>query len=407
MTMLRALKHRSFALLFSGQTLSRLGDYVFNIALAWWVLQKTGSALAMSGVMIFRAAPMLIFVLFGGVAVDRVDRAWLMFLSDLGRGLIMALATWLMGIDRLEIWMIYIGAALFSVADSFFMPAYTALVPELSPREDLPSANSLTSLSMQLSRVVGPALGGLLVSLGGTTLAFGINTASFFLSAVLLVPVLLSPARSRQAQANPKPHESMLSSLLDGWRIVIGSPILWVTILVAAFGNVFLAGPLSVGMPFLVKDFMGGDEKTLGLILSIFPIGFIATSLLLGNFKRLRRRGLLMFIPEIVAGLGLAVFGFHVPFWVLALAAILHGAALQTFDLVWTNVLQETVPIEKLGRVSSIDLLGSFVLLPMGYALTGLCVEKFGPAATFVLGGSLTVVCGAVPLLFRQINQAD
>ena len=144
MTLFRALKHRNFTLLLSGQALSRLGDFVFNIALAWWVLQKTGSAIAMSGVMIFGAAPMLILLLAGGLVVDRVNRAWLLFLSDLGRGVIMLLATWLVSMDRLEIWMVYAGAVCFSLADAFFMPAYTALVPQLAPQEDWPSANSLT-----------------------------------------------------------------------------------------------------------------------------------------------------------------------------------------------------------------------------------------------------------------------
>ena len=411
MTMLRALKHRSFALLFTGQALSRLGDFIFNIALAWWVLQKTGSALAMSGVMIFGAVPMLIFLLAGGLVVDRVNRAWLLFLSDLGRGIIMVLATWLVGINRLEIWMVYGGAVFFSFADAFFMPAYTALVPQLAPQEDWPSANSLTSLSSQLSRVLGPAVGGLLISLGGTALAFGLNAASYFISAALLVPVLFSPEASTHLETPPDqltaPRESMLSPLREGWQIVLGQPILWVTISVAAFGNIFLAGPFSVGMPFLVKDFMGGNEKTLGLVLAIFPVGYILASLLLGNLKRLPHRGLLLFVSEILAGIGLAAFGFHLPFWVLAAAAILNGAALQTFDLAWTNLLQELVPNEKLGRVSSIDMLGSFVLLPLGFGLTGLLVEGIGPAWTFVLGGSLTTLIGALVLLLPQIRRVD
>ena len=411
MTLFRALKHRNFTLLLSGQALSRLGDFVFNIALAWWVLQKTGSAIAMSGVMIFGAAPMLILLLAGGLVVDRVNRAWLLFLSDLGRGVIMLLATWLVSMDRLEIWMVYAGAVCFSLADAFFMPAYTALVPQLAPQEDWPSANSLTSLSAQLGRVAGPAIGGLLVSLGGTALAFGINTASFFLSAALLVPVLLSPEANRHLDTPSEPSDSsraaMLGSLREGWLIVLGKPILWATISMAAFGNIFLAGPFSVGFPFLVKDFMGGDEKTFGLVLAIFPIGYILAGLVFGNFKRLRHRGAVMFLCEILAGLGLAAFGLHLPFWVLVVAAILNGAALQTFDLNWVNLLQELVPNDKLGRVSSIDMLGSFVLLPVGFALTGLLVERIGPAATFILGGTLTALLGGFALLFPQIRQAD
>jgi DHA3 family tetracycline resistance protein-like MFS transporter len=407
MSLFRALQHRNFALLFSGQTLSRLGDFIFNIALAWWVLEKTGSALAMGAVMVFGALPMVVFVLVGGVAVDRVNRAWLLFLSDLGRGIIMMLATWLVGTGRLEIWMVYAGSLAFSFADAFFMPAYTALVPKITPKDDWPSANSLSSLSIQLSRVVGPAVGGLLVSLGGTSLAFGINAASFFISGLLLVPLLSSNPGPNPAGNNSPEPVSVIQEIREGWKIIFDQPVLWVTILMAAFTNIFLAGPFSVGMPFLVKDFMGGNEKTLGLILGIFPIGYIAASLVLGNFKRIRRRGPILFVTIILAGMGLGIFGLRVPFWVLVAAAIINGAALETFGLVWTNLLQEIVPLEKLGRVSSIDMLGSFVLLPVGFGLTGVCIELIGPAPTFILAGLLTVGFAILPLLRPQIRNFD
>jgi len=407
MTLLRALHHRNFSLLFWGQTLSRLGDFVFNLALAWWVLEKTGSALAMGAVMVFSALPMLFFLLIGGVVVDRINRAWLLFLSDIGRGILLLAGTWLVGNNRLEIWMVYAGSLIFSFADAFFMPAYTALVPALTPQEDWPSANSLSSLSMQLSRVIGPALGGLLVGLGGTTLAFGINAGSFFISALLLLPLLSAKATPDEGESEPQPANSILADIRIGWRIVFAQPILWITILTYGVTNILLAGPFSVGLPFLVKDFMGGDEKLLGLLLAIFPVGYILSSLTLGNLKRLRWRGPIIYLGGSLAGLGPAIFGLRVPFWILIVAALINGAALEAVGLAWTNLLQELVPLDKLGRVSSIDMLGSFVLLPIGFALTGWAVEAIGPALTFVIGGGLGALICALPLLLPSIRQTD
>ncbi len=414
MSLLRALRHRNFALVFWGQSLSRLGDFVFNLALAWWVLEKTGSALAIGAVMVFGALPMLFFLLIGGVLVDRLNRAWLLFFSDMGRGGLLLMGTWLLRIDRLEIWMVYVGALIFSFADAFFMPAYTALVPQLTPRDDWPSANSLSSLSMQLSRVLGPALGGLLVGLGGTTLAFEINAVSFIFSGLLLIPLLsLKPVASPAPEASdmlkpaPAPNASFLAEIREGWKIVFAQPILWITILTSGVTNILLAGPFSVGLPFLVKDFMGGDEKLLGLLLAIFPIGYILTSLALGNLKRLRWRGPIVFLGGSIAALGLAVFGLRLPLWLLIVAALINGAALEGVGLAWTNLLQEMVPVDKLGRVSSIDMLGSFVLLPIGFALTGWAVETIGPALTFVIGGGLGAILSAVPLLLPAIRQTD
>ena len=187
MALFRALTHRSFAFLWVGQTISRVGDHLYQVALAWWVLEKTGSALAMGTVLTFSMVPMLLFVLIGGVAVDRLPRVRLLLISDLGRGIAAAGVAWLALSGRLEIWHIYGASLLFGLADAFFQPAYLALVPELTPVSALTSANSLTSLSSQAGRIMGPALGAALVGLGGTTLAFAGNALSFFAAALLVL----------------------------------------------------------------------------------------------------------------------------------------------------------------------------------------------------------------------------
>ena len=155
MTVFRAFSHRSFALLWSGQIISRLGDSLFTIALACWVLQKTGSATAMSIVLICTTIPMLLLILFGGVAVDRFPRVRLMLVSDLLCGCLVVLIAYLSFQQRLELWQIFIMSALFGVMQAFFSPAYTALIPDLVPTELLPSANSLKSISMQVAQFIG------------------------------------------------------------------------------------------------------------------------------------------------------------------------------------------------------------------------------------------------------------
>jgi MFS family permease len=407
MPLFRSLHNRPFAILLSGQTLSRLGDLIFQISLAWWVLEKTDSALAMGTVEVFLMLPMLAMVLIGGVVVDRLPRAALILATDLVRGVIMIVAAWLAYTGRLEMWMVYLGAFIFGLADAFFQPAYTAIVPQLIPQDDLPSANSLSSLSIQLSRVAGPAIGGLIMASGGASLAFGLNGISFFISSASMLPLLRSIPKFAPADpASPQPA-SFFEEVRDGWELVLATPILWVTILVAAFINVFLAGPFSVGMPFLVSDFLGGDEKLLGFLLAIFPIGYAISSLTLGNFQRLRFRGLITYGGMALAGLMLAVFGLRVPLWVLVIAALFNGAALEAMTLAWVNLLQEIVPLDKMGRVSSIDMLGSFVFIPLGFALTGWLVDAIGPAPTFLLGGGLAALVATIPLLWGQIRKFD
>src|SRR3990172_11651730 len=124
MNALRALKNRAFALMWTGQTISRLGDNLYRIALAWWVLEKTGSAIAMGTVLVFSQIPMLLFLLIGGVMVDRLPRIRVMFIADILCGLTVAFVAVFSWLDILEIWHIYIASAIFGFVEAFFFPAY-------------------------------------------------------------------------------------------------------------------------------------------------------------------------------------------------------------------------------------------------------------------------------------------
>src|SRR5260221_11086361 len=148
MTLFRALRRRPFALLWTGQSLSRLGDFVYEIALAWWVLQKTGSAQTMSLVLIFAITPSVLFSLVGGVAVDRVSRLGLMLASDITRGMAALAVAGLAFAGRLEVWHGFVASLIFGFVDAFFQPAYAALLPQIGPETDLPRPNSITSMKL-------------------------------------------------------------------------------------------------------------------------------------------------------------------------------------------------------------------------------------------------------------------
>src|SRR5215469_15719810 len=179
----RALAHRPFSLLWTGQTVSGVGDSVYQVALVWWVLVHTGSALAMGTVLICERVPALVLLLLGGVIVDRVPRVQLMLLSDALRGLLVGVVALLALTHTLAVWHVYVVSVVFGVVGAFFYPAYRAVVPELASSDLLPSANSLTSLSREATGILGPSLGAIMVAAGGSSIAFALDAASFFLSA--------------------------------------------------------------------------------------------------------------------------------------------------------------------------------------------------------------------------------
>ena len=398
----RALKHRSFALLWSGQTLSRLGDFVYEIALAWWILQKTGSAEAMGLMWVFVITPSVLLLLLGGAVVDRFPRVPLMLISDAGRALIVALVAALAYFDQLQLWHIYASSFFFGMVDAFFNPAYTAIIPQIVPAEDLPSANALTSISANLGRVVGPALGAGIIAWVGTSAAFIINGASFLVSACFLIPLIFASI------ARPEPSENhILADIRAGFGVVASTPWLWISIIVFSLINVTLIGPYVVAMPFLVTDFMKADVTRLGLILSIFPIGYLIGGAWLGRFHKLPRRGMLMNAALALGAIMLGLYGLHLPLWILIAAALVNGVALQAGALAWTTIMQEKIPNEQLGRVASIDQMGSTGLMPVGMYVAGALTKTIGPSPVFLIGGAVTALVGLMAIMYPAIRELD
>jgi MFS family permease len=406
MAFLRALRVREFALLWGGQTISRLGDSLYRIALSWWILEKTGSAVAMGMLAVFSLVPMLLFLLVGGVVVDRLPRFRIMLASDIINTLVVGMVAALAYTDHLLLWHVYAVSVAFGLAEAFFSPAYIASVPQIVPPDELPSANSLTSLSWQLSGVIGPTIGAIIIADGGTPLAFGLDSTSFLISAACLLPLrhIRPPAPAESATT---PRTTPIADLRDGWRIVAASPWLWVTILVYAFINVTDSGPRNVALPFLIHDHLGLQVEALGLVASSFSIGSVSGAVVLGHLKRIRHRGTLLYGSAAMGGLMIMGYGLAPSLTVLLAAAFVYGLTFSAIALVWTNTLQEMVPPEMLGRVSSIDALGSFVLMPIGFALAGWLTDKIGPVQVFVIGGCGTITMAALAYLHPGVRSLD
>lgn len=403
LTLFRALHHRPFALLWGGQTVSVLGDNIFQVALAWWVLEETGSAVAMGTVLVLRTLPMLAFQLVVGVLVDRMPRLPLIVLSDLLRGLVIGIAAWLAFGGQLTVWYVYALSLIFGTVSAFFLPATRAVVPDVIPAQDLPSANSLTSLSRELSGIVGPGIGAAVVLLGGTALAFALDGLSFLFAAGCLLPVM------RTTTLTPEEPEKrgMIGDLRIGLKAVLDSPWLWVTIGVAGLSNIAYGGPMGVALPFLIKDRWQADVGILGLFYSASSLGSVLAALWMGRVRRLRRRGLTLYGAWMLIGVFVIIIGLPVAIPVVLAASLLIGACNAILGLVWENTLQECVPRRLLGRVTSVDYLGSGILEPVGYAAGGWATAALGPSLVFVVGGALQTALIGLGLLHPKIRSLD
>jgi MFS family permease len=402
MSLLRALGGHPFALLWGGQSISLVGDRIFQVALAWWVLEETQSAVAMGTVLLVSIAPMLVFLLIGGVVVDRYPRLYLMLISDVVRcgavGVMAALAY----SGSLALWHVYVISLISGFVEAFFQPAYRAAIPEVTPEADLPSANSLSSLSGQFAGIFGPAAGAALVALGGSPLAFALDSLSFCLSAMCLLPILRLATAPRQAEESA----GVLRDVREGLQAVAASPWLWVTIAIAGISNIAYSGPMEVALPFLIEA-RYTDVGVLGLFWSAASVGSVLAAIWLGRLPKLRRRGLTLYGSWMLVGVMVILVGLPIPIPLLLAASLVMGACNTTLGLVWINSLQEYVPRHLLGRVTSVDYLGSFILLPVGYAVGGWAAEETGPAVVFVIGGALHSGLIALGLLHPQVRRLD
>lgn len=436
----RALKSRPYAMVWIGQTISGLGDGIFSLALAWQVLLMTHSGAAMGIVLVALALPRLAFMLIGGVIADRLPRRKIILWSDGGRGLIVLFVSILGFSGLLQFWHLVAEALIFGVVDGFFTPAVMAIIPDLVEKDDLPSANATSSVSNNLAQLVGPVLGAGLIALAGPMSVFALNGLSFFLSVAFLLFVRIPERHVEPASSSQSEHslivgerdetgiygeerslkEQRQNGILQGFKGVIAdtwegfffvrsSRWLWVSILCLSFSNLGVTGPLFASMPRLTHDVYGQGAWLLGLISSASPIGSLLALVLLGQATRLKRRGLVAYLSLIPSSLGLVMFGLpwsHTAFLLIGpLASAMFGFSVAFFNTIWITIMQEMIPGDKLGRVISLDMLGSFALIPVSDALAGVLTDQLGPAMVFLLGGSFALVTNLLPLLVRQVRE--
>jgi DHA3 family tetracycline resistance protein-like MFS transporter len=362
---------------------SLLGDGAFIVALAWQVYQLSDAPTAMGMVGIAMTVPTIAFLLVGGALSDRLPRRRLMLAADIAR-LLAAATLAVLGVSgALEIWHVAILVAVYGTGQAFFAPAFDAIVPDLVPRDQLAQANALDQLVRPIAlRMIGPALGGVLVGAFGASAVFALDAASFAGSAVALL-LMRAPAVVRAAA----PAGSVVGDLREGWRFVRERRWLWVTFVSAAVAYLLFMGPVEVLVPYVVKHDLGATASDLGLIFGAGGLASILTAMVVGRLGLPRRSMTFMYLAWTVATIAVAGYGLGTAVWHLMIASAVFNALETAGTIVWITAKQQHVPAGMLGRVSSLDWLISIGLLPLSFALTGPASELFGAQTVLVLAG--------------------
>lgn len=403
--MLQPLRNRDFALLTTGSLVSLLGDGFFFVALAWAVYEISNVPTALSLVWVAWTVPSVAFLLIGGAFSDRYDRRRLM----IGADLIRAFAIGAMGVlsvaNILELWHVAVLIAFVGLGDAFFNPASTAIVPDLVAEDELPQANSLLATVRPLmTRLLGPAIAGLVIAVVGSGAAFLVDAASFLVSAAAVWAIHPHPMHLDGLEHSVR---QTLRQIREGLTFVRATPWIWATLLSAMLSLLAFFGPVQVLVPFLVKNRLGLGPESLGLLFAVGGIGAIVTGLAIGQFGLPRKRITVMYASWSVGVALMAVFGVMTELWQGLVVEFFMASLFQVGQVIWTTLLQQRVPRSLLGRVSSLDWLVSTGLVPVSFALTGPAADAFGPANTMIGAALLGSVLMGILLFVPGVRDPE
>ncbi len=403
--LIQPLHTRDYRLLVFAAIVSLLGDGFYFVALAWQVYEISNIPTALSIVGAAWTIPMVALLLVSGAMSDRFDRRRLMIGADLLRAAAIGLMAILSLTGLLELWHVVALVIFVGAGHAFFNPASTAILPDIVPEQHLPAANALGGIYRPLVfRLLGPALAGFVVAIGGSGFAFGFDAVTFLVSAVAIVAIRTRPAPRSAEDHGPR---RMLADVRDGMRYVRGQPWIWATLISAMLSLLIFLGPMEVLVPFLVKNRLGLGPESLGAIFAAGGVGSILMAIGIGSLGQPRRRVTVMFAAWSAGVFLMAIYGLMTSLWQALLASFLAAGLFELGSVIWNTMLQQRVPRELLGRVSSLDWLVSTGLVPISFALTGPAAGLFGPETTIVGAALLGAVLMSALLFVPGVRDPE
>ena len=309
------LSVRNFRLLWIGEGISLLGDQFYMIALPWLVLQLTGSALALGTVMALASIPRALFLLVGGALVDRFSPRSVMIASNFARLVLVVLLSALVLTNMIRIELLYAFALAFGLADAFYFPGQSAIIPQLLPEDQLQAGNTFVQGTAQLSLFLGPVLAGSLIALlgqaataGGASgteglgIAFGIDALSFVAS-LLCLNLMRVPGIPKQVDE----EQNVIESIKGGFAYLWSRATLRVLFLLMIAMNFLVVGPLIVGIPVLAATRLAEGAAAFGIIMSAFGGGALLGIILSNVLPPLQPKHFGALLLLIISWMGIGV----------------------------------------------------------------------------------------------------
>jgi MFS family permease len=401
--LLRAFKHRNYRLFFGGQFISLIGTWMQSMAQLWLVYKLTGSAVSLGLVGFSGQIPVFLFSSIGGAVADRTNRHRILVATQTASMILAFVLAALTLTHRVQVWHIYLLAALLGLVNAFDVPARQSFVVEMVGKEDLINAIALNSSMFNGARIIGPAVGGVLVAAIGEGWCFFANAVSYL---AVILGLLLMKIETRKEVFR---SGSAFSSIVEGFGYV------WKTgpirALLVLLGLVSLLGlPYLVLMPIFAAKIFHGGAKGLGTLMGASGIGSLIAALILAARRGVRGLGRVVAFSTAGFGVCLILFSWSRSFWLSAVLLVPVGFFMIT-AMAASNTLIQTLVSDKLrGRVMAVYSMMLLGMAPFGALVAGTLAHHLGAPTTVTLGGSVCILAAAVfawrlPGLRRQARE--
>ena len=427
------LRARNFRLLWGAGTLSAIGDQFDLIAFPWLVLLLTGDALAVGTVIAVGSVPTVLFTLIGGSVVDRSSPRLILQLSNIARTVMGSVLAALVLAGWLNLWLLYLFALAKGIADAFYYPAQSALLPRIVTDKQLRHANVITQTTTESSGFVGPMLAGALIAAfsgtnsvlpalegitagapadtAGVGLAFAVVSAAFLISFLLLASMRLEPEEpeaDQSAESQNAENEgggSVWASIADGFRFVRSDAAMFTLFVLIAGIELFVQGPVIVGIPVLADTRLPQGALAVGIIFSAYAGGALFGGLLAGVLPVPQRSlGHILTFTYVLSGILVIPFGFLTATWLAAVLVVVIGVMGGYTNIMFTAWLQARTPQRVMGRVMSLLMIASIGLSPISSAASGGLI-KLSLAWVFVGAGAMMALLSLAAATRREIGE--
>jgi MFS family permease len=369
--------------------ISLVGTWMQNVAQAWLIYRKTGSMVMLGGISFCGQIPIFLLSPVGGIVADQYPRQRVVIATQTASMLLALALAALTLTDTVQIWHIFVLSALLGAVNAFDVPARQSFIVEMVERTDLMNAIALNSSMFNVTRVIGPAIAGILVAWIGEGWCFFVNGVSYIAVIVGLLLMHLAPHQPVPRTGSPVAH------VIEGFRFVIANRPIHALLMLLGIASV-TGMPFTVLMPVFADRILHGGPKALGWLTGCSGVGALAAALLLAGRQTLKGLGGWVATASTTFGAGLVIFGFSRAYWFSGAILVLVGFSIMLQMGASNTLIQSMVPDHLRGRVMSVYSMMVLGMAPFGGLLAGLVADRLGAPITVAIGGVVCLFAAAI-----------